>query len=294
MNKGKVWIIALIVLPVSSHGQDCCGPGGGGGNGALSPAAAPVGIGDYVYRLKNVRHYAYSARHPGFSAGLEGGGITDGGEATISPRLEYSDSWEAGSLGSFDVYGGAFYSVFFDKPHSHQADLSENIAWRFAPDEDSRLVVRLDNEAVVVFFPDKAVFAYAVLDPGLSWSRAFGCGDLSLSLGVPVLVKPEGGLNGYFCFGYEHPIGLGLSVCPRLLLVPDTQYSGTTFTLSFAWDAFFAKAAFVVNEDFTACDIRPYAEFTLGHVVFWTGADFGALGSGDVLVSPFIGAGYHF
>jgi hypothetical protein len=192
------------------------------------------------------------------------------------------------------VYGAGFYSVFFEKPYSHQADLAENIAWRLAPDEDSRLVFRLDNEDLVVFFPDKAVVAYATLDPSVFYGRAFGFGDLSLSLGFPVLIKPDSGLNGYLTFGYEHPIGLGLSVCPRLSLLPDTEYSGTTFTLSFAWDTFFARAAFVVDKDFTACDIRPYAEFTLGHVVFWAGADFGALGSGDILVSPFIGAGYHF
>jgi hypothetical protein len=260
----------------------------------LTPAAAAVGSGDYIYRLKNVRRYAYSARHPGFTAGLEGGGITDGGEANISPRVEYQGSWEAGALGSFDVYGAGFYSVFFEKPYSHQADLAENIAWRLAPDEDSRLVFRLDNEDLFVFFPDKAEFAYAALDPSVGYSRAFGFGDLSLTLGLPVLIKPDSGLNGYLTFGYEHPIGLGVSVCPRLALLPDTEYSGTTFTLSFAWDTFFAKAAFVVNRDFTACDIRPYVEFTLGHVVFSAGADFGGLGSDDVSASPFIGAGYNF
>jgi hypothetical protein len=293
MSKSLMMIIMVIALPVFAYAQDCCGPGGGGGGGA--PAIAAVaGNGDYVYRLKNVRHYAYNARRPGFTVGLEGGGITDGGEANISPRLEYQDSLGAGALGSFDLYGAAFYSVFFDKSHSHQADLAENIAWRFAPDENSRLVFRVDNEDIVVFFPDKAVFAYAALDPSLAYSRAFGFGDLSLSTGFPVLIKPESGLNSWLTLGYEHPIGLGVSVCPRLALLPDTEYSGTTFTLSFAWDAFFAKAAFVVNRDFTVCDIRPYAEFALGHVFFWAGADFGALGSGDVSISPFIGVAYYF
>jgi hypothetical protein len=154
--------------------------------------------------------------------------------------------------------------------------------------------LRLDNEDLLVFFPDKATFAYAVLDPSLAYSRAFGFGDLSVSVGLPVLFKPDSGLNSWFCLGYEHPVGFGVSVCPRLALLPDTEYSGTTFTLSFAWDSFFAKAAFVVNNDFTVCDIRPYAEFTLGHVVLWAGAGFGGLGSGDVQINPFIGAGYHF
>ena len=289
MNKNTVCIIAaFIVLPLFAYGQDCCGPGGGGGGAA--PVAAIAGSGDYLYRLKNVRHYAYSARHPGFTVGAETGGITDKGEVNISPRLEWQGSPAAGALGNFEVYGAAFYSVFFEKPHSHQLDLSENIAWRFAPDEDSRLVVRLDNEDLVVFFPDKATFAYAVLDP----SRAFGFGDISLSAGLPVLFKPESGLNSWFTLGYEHPIGLSVSVCPRLALLPEAKYNGTTFTLTFAWDAFFAKAAFVVNEDFTALSISPYAEFTLGHIFFWAGADFGGLGSGDVSVNPFIGAAYHF
>jgi hypothetical protein len=288
MSKSLVIIIVFITLPVFIRAQDCCGPGGGGGGGAPSvPSVA--GSGDYVYRLKNVRHYAYSARHPGFTAGLETGGITDGGETNISPRFEY-----AGSFGSFDVYGAAFYTVFFEKLHSHQADFAENIAWRLAPDEDSRMVFRLDNEDLVVFFPDKAVFAYAALDPGATYSRAFGFGDLSLSAGFPVLIKPEGGLNSYITLGYEHPIGLSVSLCPRLTLVPNVLYSGTTLTLGFAWDKFFAKAAFVVNNDFSVVDIRPYAEFTLGHTVFHAGADFGGIGTDDISVNPFIGAGYHF
>jgi hypothetical protein len=293
-----VLVISFIFLTGFIYGQDCCGPGGGGGGG-MPAISAVAGSGDYACRLKSVRHYSYSARHPGFTLGAEGGGITDGGEASISPRVEYQGSPGAGargtsSLSSFDIYGAAFYSVFFEKPHSHQLDLSENIAWRLAPDEKSRIVVRLDNEDLVVFFPDKSTFAYAVLDPSLAYSRAFGFGDISLSAGLPVLFKPESGLNSWVCLGYEHPIGLSLSVCPRLALLPDTQYSGTTFTLTFAWDAFFAKAAFVVNEDFTALSISPYAEFTLGHVFFWAGAGFGGLGSGDVSVSPFIGAAYHF
>lgn len=288
MSKSLVLIIVFITLSLFAYAQDCCGPGGGGGGGA--PAVAAVeGSRDYVYRLKNVRHYAYSARHPGFTAGIESGGITENGEPNISPRLEYQNSF-----GSFDVYGAAFYSVFFEKPHSHQADLAENIAWRFAPDENSRLVFRLDNEDIVIFFPDKAVFAYAALDPNLTYSRAFGFGDISLSMGFPVLIKPENGLNAWACLGYEHPVGLSVSVCPRLALTPDTEYSGTTFTLTFAWGRFFAKAAFAANKDLSAWDIRPYAEFTLGHVIFHAGADFGGLGSGDVSISPFIGAGYHF
>ena len=240
-------IPVCIAFPFFTYAQDCCGPGGGGGGGA-APVSALVGSGDYIYRLKSVRHYAYSARHPGFTVGAEIGGITDKGEASSTPRLEWQDSLAAGVLGSFDIYGAAFYSVFFGKPHSHQLDLSENIAWRFAPDEDSRLIVPLDNEDLVVFFPDKASFAYAVLDPSLAYSHAFGFGDISLSTGFPVLFKPESGLNSWFCLGYEHPIGISVSVCPRLALLPDSQYNGTTFTLTFAWDAFFMKTAFVANE----------------------------------------------
>jgi hypothetical protein len=288
MRKKLAIIILFITLPVVTYAQDCCGPGGGGGGGA-APTAAVVGSGGYIYRLKSVRRYAYSARHPGYTAGLEGGGVTDGGEANISPRLEYQ-----GSFGSLDVYGAASYTAFFEKPHSHQADLAENIAWRLVPDEKSRLVFRLDNEDLVVFFPDEAVFAYAALDPGAAYSRAFGFGDLSLSLGFPVLIKPESSFNSWFCVGYEHPAGLSVSVCPRFTLAPDADYSGTTFTLTFAWDAFFAKAAFMANKDFSAVNISPYAEFTLGHVVLHAGAEFGGIGTDDISTSPFIGAGYHF
>lgn len=74
MNKGMACIITCVLIPVLGYGQDCCGPGGGGGSGALAPAAVLAGSGDYVYRLKNVRPYAYSARRPGFTAGLETGG----------------------------------------------------------------------------------------------------------------------------------------------------------------------------------------------------------------------------
>jgi hypothetical protein len=74
MNKIMVCAITCIFLPLFAHAQDCCGPGGGDAGGALTSAAAG-GSGDYVYRFKNVRHYAYSARHPGFTAGLETGGM---------------------------------------------------------------------------------------------------------------------------------------------------------------------------------------------------------------------------
>ncbi|MDR3114301.1 MAG: hypothetical protein LBU25_02140 [Treponema sp.] len=276
---------AFIALPFFARAQDCCGPGGGGG-GAVFTTAQNHGVN---YRIKNVRPYAYSVRHPGFTLGLETGGIPDGSRANISPRVEYS-----GSFGSFDGYGGAFYSVFFGKPHSHQIDAAENIAWRLAPDKDSRLVFRIDNEDLLVFFPDTLLFAYAALDPGVAYSRAFGFGDLSLSLGLPALIKPERGLTSYVSLGYEHPAGLSLSVCPRLALVPAVLYSGTTVTLGFAWDKCFAKAVFIVNKDFSAVDIRPYGEFTLGHVVFWAGAELGGLGGEDVSVNPFIGTAYHF
>jgi hypothetical protein len=282
-----------MLLPLFARAQDCCGPGGGDAGGALTSAAA-VESGGYVYRLKNVRHYAYSARHPGFTAGLETGGISDGAEANITPRLEYQGSWEAGALGSFDMYGGAFYSVFLDKPYSHQADLAENIAWRLAPGENSRLVFRLDNEDLVVFFPGAAIFAYAALDPSVTYSHALGFGDLFLSLGFPVLIKPESGVNSYITLGYEHPIGLSVSLCPRLALAPELLYNGTTLTLGFAWDKFFMKAAFVVNKDLSACDIRPYAEFTFGHIVLRAGAELGGLGGDDVSINPFVGMGYHF
>jgi hypothetical protein len=279
MNKRIVCIvIVFILLPFFSWGQDCCGPGGGGGTSIFAVAKGAE------YRIKNVRPYAYSLRHPGLTAGLEGGGT-----ANITPRLEYS-----GSFGSFDIYGGTFYSVFFDKPHSHQVDVSENIAWRLAPDKNSRLTFRIDNEDLAVFFPDAVIFAYAALDPSVTYSRALDSGDLSLSLGFPVLIKPERGLNAYLALGYEHPIGLGVSLCPRFSLIPNALYNGITLTLSFAWDTFFAKTAFVIGEDISAWDIRPYAEFTLGRLFFWAGAEFGGIGAGPVSITPFLGAGYHF
>ena len=256
-------------------------------------SATLAGSGDYSYRLRNVRHYAHSARHPGFTAGLEGG-AGDGAGALVSPSLEYQGSWGAGALGSFDVYGAAFYTVFSEKPYSHQVDLAENIAWRLVPYEKSRLVIRLDNEDLAVFFPDKVTFAYAVLEPGLAYSRAFAFGDLSLSAGFPVLFKPESGLNSWLALAFEHPVGLSVSICPRMALVPDARYNGTTLALGFAWDRFFAKAAFVTNSDLTALGVSSYAEFTLGHVVLRAGADFAGLGTETVSASPFAGAGYHF
>ena len=137
MSKRIVCVITIcIALPLFAYAQDCCGPGGGGG-AAVFAAAGNEGA---AYRLKSVRHYAYSARHPGFTVGAEAGGITDSGEANISPRAEYQGSWGAGALGSFDVYGGVFYSAYFEKPHSNQLDTAVNVAWRFVPDEKSRLV----------------------------------------------------------------------------------------------------------------------------------------------------------
>jgi hypothetical protein len=274
-----------MLLPLSARAQDCCGPGGGGG-AAVFDAAENAGA---EYRLKNARRYAYSMRHPGFTAGLEAGGITDRVDANLSPHIEYS-----GSFGSIDLYAAVFYSAFFGKPHSHQLDAAVNVAWRLAPDESSRLVFRLDAEDLAVFFPDDVVYAYAAREPGVSYSRAFWFGDLSLSLGFPVLLEGDGGLNSYATLGYEHPIGLGVSARPRLSLIPDAEYSGSTLTLTFAWDTFFVKAAFIMNGDSSACNVRPYLEYTAGHVVLWGGVEFDGLGETDVSVNPFLGAGYNF
>jgi hypothetical protein len=277
----------FTALSLPAYAQDCCGPGDGGGGASAVASAGKSG--EYLYRLKNVRRYTRSSRRPGFVLGLEAGGIAGNRDAAISPRLEYS-----GSLGNFDLYGAAFYSVFADQPHSHQADLAGNIAWRFAPDKNSRLIFRLDSENLAVFFPDRAVFAYAALDPGAAYSHAFAFGDISLSLGLPVFIKPEGGLNSWLALAYESPVGLSFSLCPRLALVPEARYQGTTLALGFAWDRFLAKAAFAANESFTAWDIRPYAEFVLGHVVLWAGAEVGGVGTDAVSASPFAGAGYLF
>jgi hypothetical protein len=214
-----------------------------------------------------------------------GGGITDKSKTNFTPRLEYS-----GSFGSFDVYGGAFYTVFLDAPHSHQIDLAENLAWRITPTEHTRLVFRLDNADLFVFFPEDSGLKYASVDPSVAYSAALGFGDLSFSFGLPVVVTPETGKSGaWFCADYEHPIGLGVSLCPWFSLLPDAAYSGATLTLTFAWDRFYVKAAFLANADFTDFQIRPYAECTLKHIVLWAG-----LGAGDFSASPFVGAGYTF
>jgi len=297
-NSGRKTIVAIFLLviffsliPGFAYTQDCCGPGGGGGNTQFVSSADG---GSSHYRLKNVRHYTYSGRHPGFTAGLESASFTDKSQASLTPRIEYFSSLQANERNSFDVYGAAFYSVFLDEPYSHQADLSENIAWRFAVTENSRLLVRIDNEDLFVFFPNESGFKYAVIDPSVGYIHALGFGDLSLYAGFPVSIKPETAISSWVCFGYEHPIGLGVLLCPRFALSPDTSYTGTTLTLTFVWDSFYAKAALLANEDFTAFHVRPYAEYTLKHFVFWAGADLDNLGKGEFSASPFIGLGYHF
>jgi hypothetical protein len=290
--KGKIWpfVILYLFLPFWGQAQDCCGPGGGGGGTHFSS----LDNDNEFYRLKDVRHYAYSARHPGFTAGLESSGLTDKSQISFTPRLEYFTSLQADERNSFDIYGAAFYSVFIDVPYSHQIDFSANIAWRFAVTDKSRLVVRIDNENLLVFFPKESGFKYAVLDPSAGYIAAFDFGDLSLYAGFPVSIKPETGLLSWACIGYEHPIGLGVSVCPRFTLAPESSYAGTTFNLTFAWDSFFAKAAFLTNDDFTAFHIRPYAEYTLDHFVFWAGVDMNNIGKEKFSANPFIGFGYNF
>jgi len=289
-------VILLLFLPFMAQAQDCCGPGGAGGNTQFSSSG---NSGSGHYRLKGVRHYAYSGRHPGFTAGLESAGFTDKSQASFTPRLEYFTSLQANERNGFDIYGAAFYTVFIDEPYSHQMDLSENIAWRFVLTENSRLFVRIDNENLFVFFPGESGFKYAVIDPSVGCVVALGFGDLSFYVGLPVSIEPETGLSSWACFGYEHPIGLGVSLCPRFALSPSdsssaASYTGTTLNLTFAWDAFFAKAALLVNEDFTVFHIRPYAEYTLKHFVFWAGVDLNNLGKGEFSASPFIGLGYNF
>jgi len=292
-NKIAPLVIILFSLPLLAQAQDCCGPGGGGG-GTQFTASENSDEDSVNYRLKGVRHYAYSARHSGFTTGLESAGLTGKSQINFTPRVEYFTPWQANERNSFDIYGAAFYTFFIDKPYSHQIDLSENIAWRFAVTENSRLVVRVDNEDLIVFAPDESGLKYAVTDPSAAYTIALSFGDLSCSAGLPVSIKPDVGLSSWACVGYEHPIGLGVSLCPRFTLAPAAAYAGATLTLTFAWDSFFVKAALLANKDFKTFHIRPYAEYTLKNIVFWAGADLENLGKGKFLANPFVGVGYNF
>jgi len=291
-------VIFLFFIPVLTYAQDCCGPSGGGGgaNFISSDDEDSDGAGGVHYRLKNVRHYTYTGRHPGFTVGLESAGLTEFSKISFTPRLEYFQSLRANEKNSFDLYGAAFYTVFIDAPYSHQVDFSENIAWRHVITDDSRLIVRLDNENLFVYFPTESGFKYSVIDPSVGYVHALSFGDLSFIAGFPVSIKPETGLSTWACFGYEHPIGLGISVCPRFALSPDASYSGTTLTFTFIWDKFFAKAALLINEgkDSKVINLQPYLEYTLDHFVFWTGVDLFYLGKEEFSASPFIGVGYNF
>jgi len=297
LTKSKIWLLVILYfsLPVLVQAQDCCGPGGGGGGYQFSPSED--GGGSEHYRLKGVRHYAYSGRHPGFTTSLESSGLTDKSKIGFTPRLEYFTSLQANERNSFEIYGVAFYTVFIDVPYSHQIDISENVAWRFAVTENSRFIFRIDNEDLIVFFPKESGLKYAVIDPSVGYTVALGFGDLSCNAGFPVSFpadkKPETGFSSWVCLGYEHPIGLGVSLCPRFALSSDASYSGTTLNLTFAWDNFFAKAALLTNKDFTVFQIRPYAEYTLKHFVFWAGVDLDGIGE-EFSASPFIGFGYNF
>ena len=294
-NKIFLLVILFLSLPFLGYAQDCCGPsGGGGGTQFVSTANSDDSGADVGYRLKDVRHYAYSARHPGLTVGLESAGLTDKSTINITPRVEYYTSLQANEQNNFDIYGAAFYTVFTDAPHSHQVDLSENIAWRFAVTEKSRLVVRIDNENLFVYFPEDSGIKYAVIDPSVGYVHALSFGDLSFYAGFPVSIKPETEFSSWACIGYEHPIGLGVSLCPRFALSPNASYTGTTLTLTFAWDSFYAKTALLTNEDFTAFHIRPYAEYTLNHFIFWGGVDLFNLGKKEFSVNLFIGVGYNF
>jgi hypothetical protein len=278
--------VIFILFPAFSYAQDCCGPGGGGG-GLLWPSSSEGGT---HYRIKGVRHYSYSLRHPGFKAGLESGSITDLSTANFTPRLEYSNTF-----GSLEIYGGLFYTFFLDAPYSHQIDLCENISWKIAPADNTRLVFRLDNENIFVFFPEESGFKYSAVDPSAAWNAAFDFGDIMFSAGFPVIVTKESGQSGiWFCAGYEHPIGLSISLCPMFLLLPDAIYNGTTLTLSFVWDTFFVKAALLVNKDISDFQIHSYLEYTVKHIVLWGGVKMSGIGKDDFFANLFVGAGYNF
>ena len=293
-SKTSALVILFFLLPFFGYAQDCCGPGGDGGGIQFSSSSGKGRVG---YRLKGVRHYSYSGRHPGFTAGVESAGLTDKSQIGFTPRLEYFKSLQADERNSFDIYGAAFYTVFIDVPYSHQIDFCENIAWRFAVTENSRFVFRIDNENLVVFFPKDSGFKYSVIDPNIGYITALSFGDISFYAGFPVCIKPETGFLSWACVGYEHPIGLGVSICPRFALSPDASYTGTTLTLTFAWDSFYAKMALLANGrngDDTVFHIQPYFEYTLNHFVFWAGVDLYSLGKEEFSASPFIGLGYNF
>jgi hypothetical protein len=78
------------------------------------------------------------------------------------------------------------------------------------------------------------------------------------------------------------------------LLMQDALYNGTTLTLSFAWDTFFAKAALLANRDMSGFQIHSYLEYTVKHTVLWGGVKMSGLGDGDFFANLFVGAGYNF
>jgi hypothetical protein len=275
-------VILFLSLPFLGHAADCCGPGGGGGGNQFSSSDS-----DANYRLKDVRHYTYGARHSGFSLGLES-------SDSITPRIEYYTTLQANEKNGFNLYGALYYSVYPDEPYSHQADLCENIAWRLTTSDNSRLTVRIDNETLFLYFPEDTGVKYAVLDPSIAFAYAFGFGDISVSAGFPINMT-ETLYNSWACVGYEHPIGLGISICPQFSMSPESSYSGTTFTLTFAWDSLFSRVALLTNEDFSVISLRPYVEYTtLNDFFFWAGIDLFNIGKKEFFVSPFIGIGYNF
>jgi len=289
---GTAFVFITIVLnPDFAYTQACCGPGGAGGGTPFFVSGGGSGVG---YRLKTVRHYAYSARHPGFMTGLESAGLTDKSEVGFTPRLEYFRSLEANDRSIFDIYGGAFYTVFLYAPHSHQINLSENIAWRFVLTKNSRLVLRVDNENLAVFFPEESGIKYAVTAPSVMYSIALGFGDISVYAGFPVTVEPETRFASWAALEYEHPIGLGVSFSPYFDVSKRVSYSGITFTAFFAYNSFYAKAALPTNGDFTTFKIQPYLEYTLRNFVFWGGAELSIQPDDKFSANPFVGLAYNF
>jgi len=307
-------VFFLFLIPVLTYAQDCCGPSGGGGGSNFFPDDDDDDNGEknVHYRLKNVRHYTYTGRHPGFTVGLESAGLAGGkSETNFTPRLEYYKSLWANERNGFDLYGAVFYTAYIDAPYSHQIDFCENIAWRFSITDKSRLIVRVDNENLFVYFPTESGFKYSVVDPSVGYVHALSFGDLSVHLGFPVYIKPETGLYTWASFGYEHPIGFGVSVCPRFVLIPtdgtskdgtskdgtsNASYSGITLNFTFIWDKFFAKMAFLINEgkDSKVFILQPYFEYTLKNIVFWAGVDLYNLGNEKFSTNLFLGVGYNF
>jgi hypothetical protein len=243
---------------------------------------------------------------------------------TLKPTAAYF-----GNFGDFDLYIGAFYTLFFEEPLVQKGGFQATLGYNMLLGDTTTLTVSLDNDdqfnitkdTKLALDTDGFYFMFANAEPSLTLTQDLYYGDITATIGVPLdyseyvnqfLVQdaedPELCIDGYATLGYNFPFGLGIQVSPRMWIRPDTEYGETELTLTYGKGSFYGSFTVSADDRFKEWTIEPYVAYTINNFTFTATVVFDGIGStgtgndlvdaeagsGKMTITPSIGIKYRF